>query len=89
MDATSSDWISQLQPALEQAVREFRPVLSQAAILEQHKPSIIRLRVKGATYREIRELLGEHGIQVSHQSVIRFCRKYSTEIKRAIAAGGG
>ena len=63
-------------------MRDYQPLSSQAAILESFKPIIIGFRVKRACYRAIRDLLGEHGIHVSEQAVIRFCRKYSTEIKR-------
>ena len=63
-------------------MRDYRPLSSQAAILESFKPIVLGFRVKRASYRTIRDLLGEHGIQVSEPAVIRFCRKYSAEIKR-------
>jgi len=82
MYESSSDSVSRLQSALERAMRDYQPLSSQAAILKSFKPIIIGFRVKRASYRAIRDLLGEHGILVSEQAVIRFCRKYSTEIKR-------
>ena len=63
-------------------MQDYQPLHSQAAILESFKPIIIGFRIKRASYRAIRDFLGEHGIRVSEQAVIRFCRKYSTEIKR-------
>jgi hypothetical protein len=63
-------------------MRDYQPLASQAAVLESFKTSIIGFRAKGAPYQAIRELLDEHGVHVSDQAVIRFCRKYSTEIKR-------
>jgi hypothetical protein len=82
MHESSSDFVSGLHSALERAMRDYQPLHSQAAMLESFKPIIIGFRVKRASYRAIRDLLGEHGIRVSEQAVIRFCRKYSTEIKR-------
>jgi hypothetical protein len=82
MHESSSDSVSRLQTALERAMRDYQPLRSQAAILESFKPIIIGFRVKRASYVVIRDLLGEHGIRVSEQAVIRFCRKHSTEIKR-------
>jgi hypothetical protein len=82
MHESSSDSVSRLHSALERAMRDYQPLHSQAAMLESFKPIIIGFRVKRASYRAIRDLLGEHGIRVSEQAVIRFCRKYSTEIKR-------
>jgi hypothetical protein len=63
-------------------MRDYQPLASQAAVLESFKTIIIGFRAKGAPYQGIRELLDEHGVHVSDQAVIRFCRKYSTEIKR-------
>jgi hypothetical protein len=82
MHESSSDSVGRLQTALERAMRDYQPLHSQAAILESFKPIIIGFRIKRASYVVIRDLLGEHGIRVSEQAVIRFCRKHSTEIKR-------
>ncbi|HEV3272842.1 MAG TPA: hypothetical protein VGZ93_11730 [Candidatus Methylacidiphilales bacterium] len=82
MNASSSISVRRLQPVLERAMRDYQPLTSQAAILESLKPIILGFRAKRAAYQTIRELLEEHGIHVSDQAVIRFCRKYSTEIKR-------
>jgi hypothetical protein len=82
MNASSSIPVSRLQPVLERAMRDYQPLSSQAAVLESFKTIIVGFRAKGAPYQAIRELLDEHGVHVSDQAVIRFCRKYSTEIKR-------
>jgi hypothetical protein len=82
MNASSSISVSQLQPVLERALRDYQPQASQAAMLESFKTIVLGLRAKRATYQTIRELLAQHGVHVSDQSVIRFCRKYSTDIKR-------
>ncbi len=82
MTESSSDFACRLQSAVESTVRNFQPNLSLASVLDLLKQQIIDLRVKGATFPEIKNLLQHHGIRVSEQTLGRFCRQHAISIKR-------
>jgi hypothetical protein len=68
--------------SIDDAAERFQPKQKQSELLARNKKAILRLRSKGATYAQIRELLRQNGTEVSEASIIRFCRRYVTELKR-------
>ena len=62
---------------LTEAIRNYTPPPSEKyRALEEVKDSIVELRKKRASYQTIRTLLHDNtGIDVSHQTVARYCRE--------------
>jgi len=62
---------------LQEAVRNYaQPASNKYRALEQVKESIVELRSKKASYKTITALLRDTaGIDVSHQTVARYCRE--------------
>jgi len=62
---------------LTEAVKNYMPPPSEKyRALEEVKDSIVELRKKRASYQTIRTLLHDNtGIDVSHQTVARYCRE--------------
>ena len=62
---------------LTEAVKNYTPPAPEKyRALEEVKDSIIELRERKASYQTIRAMLHENaGIEVSHQTVARYCRE--------------
>ena len=62
---------------LTEAVRNYAPPASEKyRTLDEVKESIIELRKRKASYQTIRTILQDNaGIEVSHQSIARYCRE--------------
>jgi hypothetical protein len=62
---------------LTEAVKNYAPPPSEKyRVLEEVKESIIALRKKQASYQTIRAMLKDNaGIDVSHQTIARYCRE--------------
>jgi len=68
--------------SLDEAVRQFVPLSKFADLLERHRDHVLNLKVRGASYAQIHDLLKSHGIVTSEPAIGRFCRKYRDELKR-------
>lgn len=67
----------------DSAVRNFERKLSdKRKMLVALQDGIFDLRLKGASYRDIARILGQVGVQVSHDTVARFCRSVMTKTPR-------
>ena len=62
---------------LTEAVRNYAPPASEKyRTLDEVKESIIELRKRKASYQTIRTILQDNaGIEVSHQTIARYCRE--------------
>ncbi len=68
--------------ALEIAACNFVTSAKAGLLLERHRPAVLTLRAKDATFSQIQGLLAQHGVVVSESTITRFCRKHLAEIKR-------
>ena len=62
---------------LQEAVSNYaQPASQKYRVLEAVKDCIVELRVKKASYQTIRAMLHDNaGIEVSHQTIARYCRE--------------
>jgi hypothetical protein len=71
---------------LTEAVKNYTPPPSEKyRVLEEVKDCIVELRDKKASYQTIRAILHDNaGIEVSHQTIARYCREMleSSKIKK-------
>jgi len=65
--------------AVRNFVKESSPKFQ---VLVTLKDGIIELRERGASYRDIAELVTKAGIPMSHQTVARFCRAVTRKVSR-------
>jgi hypothetical protein len=64
------------QKELEELAREFRPPQPKRySALLPFRASIETLRAKGASYRRIANILRDHGVSISHDTVRLFCQE--------------
>lgn len=64
----------------DSAVRNYERKLSgKRKMLIAFQDGISDLRSKGASYRDIAQILAQVGVQVSHDTVARFCRSVMTK----------
>jgi len=68
----------------DSAVRNYERKLSgKRKMLIAFQDGISDLRSKGASYRDIAQILAQAGVQVSHDTVARFCRSVITKTPRS------
>ena len=70
------------QADLARVAADYKHSVSQNAVLQNYKDSILLLRAKSASYEKIAELLTQRDIKVSAATIRKFCRKYQDEANK-------
>jgi hypothetical protein len=71
------------QPSsIDEAIQQFVPPSRFAELLELHRDRVLNLKVRGASYAQIHDLLKAYGIVASEPAIGRFCRKNREEVQR-------
>jgi hypothetical protein len=72
--------VTEMQNRLTKEAQSFtRPLAAKLTILEPFKEPIRELRRKQASFRAIAAILQNNGLNVSHDTVYRFCREILRE----------
>ena len=68
--------------SIDEAIQQFVPPCRFAELLELHRDRVLQLKVRGASYAQIHDLLKAYGIIASEPAIGRFCRKNREEVQR-------